>query len=391
MKDLYHAGGAYPAGISRPCLPSNRTRRVATRRTRRSTVNHRASGLSLETPLVVPSFSSKGFGKLGQRQTEVAQLLATAAEFITGVYLISAFDLHYGQIPEIGELPARPELIIVDSGGYEISDDHDLSAVYRPDLDLKPWTEEMLSGVLDKWPSELPAVFVSFDHHSCRRPVGEQIAAARELFKGRGSQLSCFLLKPETCDQLTLRDAIASVTARAEDLRSFDIVGVTEKELGSCPLDRMKRIAKLRRALDEAQVQAPIHVFGALDPASVCLYYLAGAEIFDGLTWLRYAFVRDRDRNKDHCVYMHSYSVIEEDLRLTDSRLRLRVLAQNCYYLEQLQYRLRDFHATGDFAKLPHSEFLKSACDSLEGELPLGGNYLWVAAVVEAFLATPIQ
>jgi len=347
---------------------------VPTCRTRRSALNHRISGLSLETPLVIPSFSSKGFGKIGQRQTEVAQLLSTAAEILTGVYLISAFDLYYEQIPGPRDLPARPELIILDSGGYETSDEHDLSEVYRPALDLKPWTQEMLADVLDKWPEELPAVFVSFDHHDSRRPVADQLAAARDLFKGRHHQLSCFLLKPETRDQLTLRDALGAASAQAEELRAFDVVGVTEKELGSSPIERMKRIAKLRRSLDEAQVQAPIHVFGALDPASVCLYYLAGAEMFDGLTWLRYAFFRDRDLNKDHCVYMHSYSVLDENLHLTDSKLRLRVLAQNYYYLEQLQNRLRDFHATGNFAKLPHSDFLRNACDTLDGELARGGH-----------------
>jgi len=288
------------------------------------------------------------------------------------VYLISAFDLHYKQIPAPRDLPAKPDFIIVDSGGYETSDDHDLSAVYRPELDLKEWNEEMLASVLDEWPDELPAVFVSFDNIGSRRPVTEQLAGAREFFKNRSRQLSCFLLKPETAGQATLRDALPSAIGHAEEMRAFDIVGVTEKELGSSPLERMKRIAKLRRALDESQVRAPIHVFGALDPASVCLYYLAGAEIFDGLTWLRYAFVRDREHNKDHCIYVHSYSVIEDDPRLTDSQLRLRVLAQNSYYLEHLQNRLRDFHATGDFSKLPHSEFLKNAYDSLEGELARG-------------------
>jgi hypothetical protein len=34
--------------------------------------------------------------------------------------------------------------------------------------------------------------------------------------------------------------------------------------------------------LDEAGVKSPIHVFGALDPLTVCLYFVAGAEVFDG-------------------------------------------------------------------------------------------------------------
>ena len=54
---------------------------------------------------------------------------------------------------------------------------------------------------------------------------------------------------------------------------------VIEKELGDSALVRMERIARLRRALDDAEVKAPVHVFGALDPILSCMYFLAGAEI----------------------------------------------------------------------------------------------------------------
>ena len=74
------------------------------------------------------------------------------------------------------------------------------------------------------------------------------------------------------------------------ELSHFSIIGFTEKELGPSLLKRMTAIARVRRALKEVNLDLPIHVFGSLDTISTPLYFLAGADIFDGLTWLRYAF-----------------------------------------------------------------------------------------------------
>ena len=49
-------------------------------------------------------------------------------------------------------------------------------------------------------------------------------------------------------------------------------------------------IYQLRRLLDHAGVESPIHVFGELDPLYTPLYFAAGGEMFDGLGWLRYTY-----------------------------------------------------------------------------------------------------
>jgi hypothetical protein len=67
-------------------------------------------------------------------------------------------------------------------------------------------------------------------------------------------------------------------------------VGFTEKELGDSYLSRLTTLARLRIVLDEAGISAPIHLFGALDPLFTPLYFAAGAEIFDGLSWMRYGY-----------------------------------------------------------------------------------------------------
>ena len=219
----------------------------------------------------------------------------------------------------------------------------------------------MLESVLDEWPDHMPAIFVSFDHPDERKPFADQVSDARSLFRTRRQHLTLLLLKPETKRQATLDKTIKSAVADAAELGSFDVIGVTEKELGRSMLDRMTQIAKLRLAMDEARVTSPLHVFGALDPLTVCLYFIAGAEIFDGLTWLRYAY------NDGVCIYTHNLGAMKYDLSLSEDNLQSRILTENYYTLQALQQRLKEFEETCDFEKLrPHEDLLKNAYDSLK-------------------------
>ena len=331
---------------------------------RSTRIIHKPSGFAVETPLLIPSFSSKGFG-----ESELLTILKTASELITGVYLISAYDIAKGYLPAPTDLPMKPDLIVLDSGGYEISEDFDLSGVMRSENKKEDWSVSELQRVLDMWPPEMPAVFVSYDHPRERKPLSEQIAAARDLFKGRHGQLHCFLIKQETATQTSLTEVLGTAIAKPDEFASFDVIGLTEKGLGNSPLQRMVRIARLRRALDEANLRIPIHVFGSLDPLSVSLYFIAGAELFDGLTWLRYAFVRDRETSKDHCAYIHGHATFEYGIHTKDTHQRLRVMTDNYYYLVDLMERLKHFESTRDFAKLPRPDFMRDASEKLSREL----------------------
>ena len=151
------------------------------------------------------------------------------------------------------------------------------------------------------------------------------------------------LLKPETKTEKTLEETIKSAVANVAELESFDIVGVTEKELGQTMLDRMSQITMLRLAMNEAGVKTPLHIFGALDPLSVCLYYIAGAEIFDGLTWLRYGY------HDGLCIYTHNLRVVKYGLYMPDDLVRSRTLTENYYALQSLQHRLLEFETTRNF------------------------------------------
>ena len=329
---------------------------------RTSTILHKNSGVSMKTPLLIPSFSSKGFARSKKDgKSEIEKILATVDEFLTDVFLISAYDIFYEHLPRPADLSCTPEMIFVDSGGYEISTDRDYSSVIDPLPHPEPWTTENLESVFDNWPDHVPAVFVSFDHPDDRKPFADQVTDARKLFRKCRQHLTLLLLKPETKDQTTLNKTIKSAVANPEELASFDIVGVTEKELGRTMLDRMAQITTLRLAMDEVGVNIPLHIFGALDPLSVCLYYIAGAEIFDGLTWLRYGY------NDGLCIYKHNLGVVKYGLHVRDDLVRSRALTENYYALQLLQQRLLEFETTHKFDKLePHAELLSNAYDSLK-------------------------
>ncbi len=336
---------------------------------RTTKIVHKGTGSTLDTPLLVPSFSSKGSLMDKEGKPEINSILTFASEFITKTCLISAYDLNYQYIEPPDKIPLNLDIIFLDSGGYEVSWDYDYSSAIVGEPSDKPWELSMYEDVLSKWPETFPAVFVNFDHPDYRKPLKEQISEARDLFRSHKNQLHLFLLKPETKDQATLREVLKKVHVDIGELALFDIVGVTEKELGSSMLERMKELGNLRLSMDRAGIRAPIHVFGALDPVTVFLYFIAGAEIFDGLTWIRYAY------NIGQCVYIHNHGALNYGLHTRDNQVKLRTMTDNIYELERLERAMREYITTGDYSKFsPHADFVKKAIDSLSTEL--GGGVI---------------
>jgi hypothetical protein len=318
----------------------------------------------LETPLLVPSFSSKAFGFGRDGKPEVLQVLEAAKEFITRTCLVSAYDVHYEYIPEPQDLTITVDLMFLDSGGYEVSDDRDLSAVEKPVHLPGEWDAAKLQAIWNRWPAGIPSVFVSYDHSNHRRSVAEQLRDAKQAIGTRPGHLHSFLLKPQAKEERSLDSALRALGGQVKELAGFQLLGVTEKELGNSPLERMVRIARLRQALDDASLGIPIHVFGALDPLSVCLYFVAGAEVFDGLTWSRYAY------RSGQCIYLHNNATISYGIDLDDDEARVRTIKDNLRHLDQLERSLRLFSETGDWDQLAaNRDIVRGAAGRLGSQL----------------------
>ena len=318
---------------------------------RSSSIQH-PSGIEVQTPLLVPSFSSRGFGFKRNGGAEVKKIFEVASEFLADTMLVSAYDLHHSHLGPVEH--AVVDLTFVDSGGYETSDEPDLSSVYDQPVEAKPWVAAALKEVLDSWPAHIPAVLVSFDSPDVRHSLSDQVESAKTLLVSYPDQLHALLVKPETESQQYVQ--VKLVVEQASLLSGFDVIGFTEKELGSSILKRMEAVASIRAALDKAGVAAPIHIYGSLDPITSTLYFLSGAEIFDGLTWLRYGFIDGL------ACYYHNFAALKEDMGIDkdDEFIRGKMMQDNLGYLTKLRNQMLEFLRSGgtDFEIFGHNASL---------------------------------
>jgi len=296
---------------------------------RRRAIQHPLAG-QIDLPLLTPAFSSKGFGFLAtgkgearRTYSELSYVLAEFGRYAETSALVSAYDLHHRhfEAPELKENTVasyltKCRIVLLDSGGYELNSDFDSTEIKTFTYSPKPgFGASEYQNVLKEWSgskNSLHLVIANFDHDNRGRPLISQIEEARELFGRYPNILNDFILKPLTKDGRIV-DPTKMCGKDFEELRGFSIIGVTEKELGTNIIDRIKRIAYLRRGLDEAGVLAPIHVWGGLDPVSTPLLFFAGAEIFDGVSWLRYAY-----RN-GVAIARESYAVLEPKIGIASS------------------------------------------------------------------------
>lgn len=310
--------------------------------------------LDLQTPMLVPSFSSKGF-------PDVKNVVEVTSEVIDGPALFSAYDIHYDYIAPPFTFPS---VSFLDSGGYEASKDRELSDVGDKEYAPKKWERSFHEAVVQAWPAlpHSPTVIISYDHPRERFSIADQIAHARSAADQRSDLLHEILLKPETKDQSFVQ--MPSVLAAVNDLRRFAVIGVTEKEIGSCTLERMVNIAKLRRALHGVGMSTPIHIFGSLDTISSLLYFLSGADIFDGLTWLRYAYV------DGYTIYKQNYGNLHLPITTKTPMIDAHCWFKNHSYLRDLELEMQRFANTGDFGAFKHhTELLRNAHENLLSRL----------------------
>ena len=333
----------------------------------RSTILPHPAGAAITTPLLVPSFSSKGFGtgraRAGRaRAKEVGKLLDVSKEQLTDAMLISAYDLHYRHVRRPRRAVAN--ITFVDSGGYETSQYQDLSSTFIQDSKPRAWDERRLKRVYGSWPDYIPAVFVSYDQ---RGAVKRQARRALALLSEYPQQLHAFLVKPRTQRERFV--SVDDIGANLDLIGRFHLLGVTEKEIGNSMIERMDTISRIRLALDDAGLRrVVIHVFGGLDPITVPLYFLAGAEIFDGLTWLRFGY------HDGAALYRQNSAVRRYGVHHSDDQVKLLSLRQNLTNLSELTMQLRRFLTDCDFAKLaPNGACLREAYELLFSKNPRVG------------------
>lgn len=303
------------------------------------------------TPMLITSFSSR-------INLDLCKTLEIIRKFISGPILLSAYDLQYTQkFPPID----FPEVIFIDSGGYECSIDDIISEVgyYRPDS--LTWNRELHLETLKKLKNDIPTVIISYDHPNRRETIEKQIENAKELFDGRDNILKEILIKAE---EKNLMINIDKIIENIDSISSFDILGLTEKELGDSLFSRMLTIAKIRKEMDKKGIEMPIHIFGSLDTITTPLYYFSGADIFDSLSWLRFTFY---DGGTFYTEGIGSkIHGIHEDINF----ISMLNLIYNYNYLQELKKDLEKFQSSENFDIFKgNAEFFENTYNELKKEI----------------------
>jgi len=343
---------------------------------RRSKLTH--NGLVFDLPMLIPSFSSKGSAyevKKKRLKYAVAGDLRDFGNLPGKALLVSAYDLYFnhlditekngGRATAINSL-RNASIVFVDSGGYELADSFDSCEPKVPphipadsNCEYTEVTYRAVIARLAKAKSLPPLALANFDHGSKGLAVVDQVTAAKNLFGDFQQCITSFIIKPWGKKRTTV-DPEELTDKDAASLRAFDIVGVTEKELGLYLWERLKRIASLRQKLDRAKVQAPLQIWGGLDPVITPLYFFAGASIFDGVSWLRYGYVNGL------AVSQHSFQILEPRLSVTHDRTRARgsMTLYNRTALERLELALQSWV---DYDGQDWSMFDPAVRDALRG------------------------
>jgi hypothetical protein len=302
--------------------------------------------------------------------SEVKIPLEMHGPLIADAILVSAYDLCYGLIPGLdglGSIPrggvlGNPEVLFIDSGGYEIRNGPS-SELNRYALSPHDWGDLEYRAVLNRVNPDGDVVMVNLE---TRESAQRQIEIACELFDSYPRLLHDFLLKPSK-DALFL--STNTLREIAPDLARFDFVGVTEKELGTSLADRLANIATLRLAMDEADLPIPIHVFGSLDPLLSVIYWFAGAEVFDGLTWITMAY----DPDLYLTIYGEALPVREGDWTKHEMRRRGDVWANNLSVRERVMIHMKEFLVSQSFEVFgPQAHRISESVTVLESRLHRG-------------------
>lgn len=291
----------------------------------------RVEKVGTSTPLIVPSFSSCGF-------PHVADIYNLMKDKLYGVCLVSALDMAAHRIPT--DVTDEVNLVLIDSGMYEARntqsrqvDDGRLSA--NGDWARGEYLE--IAGRID------PGANVTLVNYDGSESMERQIMQALEDFSRAPQAASDFLVKPESPAQLV---NVARLAQHTVELEQFNVVGITAREAGYSLAQRCSTIVMLRNVLEDASLKLPIHVFGAITPLEVLTFSSCGADIFDGLSWLRWRFSENGSAPIEEAAFDVGVS------SLTDFELQAKEWLSNLRHLYLLQASLRQYSLSNDLGGL---------------------------------------
>ena len=301
---------------------------------------------STETPIIVPSFSSNI--TFFENKIKLQELYDNIKESTPYTSLISAYDLFHGKLRY--DSIFYSDLTFIDSGNYEYLNQG------KEKLD---WNLDLYIKALDKLEPTSTICIINFDKYVSYK---EQLLIGNQIFSRYPDALKDFLLKPEN-NPKDINELIwnfEKLKNNIEEIGNYDIIGITEKDLGFTLYERCQNLICLRCLLGS---EKPIHIFGCDDPQSVLLYNLLGADIFDGTSWTRFFFW------KGYAFYLKQYSLISTSWTDRIENNNILAITKNLDQMRRFQSNLYQFINKNNFDLLDFSKEIINNIKKILNEL----------------------
>jgi hypothetical protein len=297
------------------------------------------------TPNFIPSFSSRDDHYLKER------LEVFLPKIPQQTILISAYD--YFLLKQQNEIDAgfikkcfKDKFLFLDSGGYELQFSEN-----------KGWDPIVYAEILNELNPEFYVGYDRIPSYSKVSITQDNIKNSCDFIKQYNSHkervlLFHFSLKNTPIDEV---DTVVQIIQKNHQI--IDVIGFPERELGSNIIQACIFIKKLRQKLDKNRIFKPIHIFGCSDPKSIILFVLSGADLFDGLGWIKYAFCSRKLENveRTQLPFLECTCKACQDVdwsKISNSEYEYRLQLHNLFSIEEFFCEIRDAILKRDFKNL---------------------------------------
>ena len=152
-----------------------------------------------------------------------------------------------------------------------------------------PWSRDDYFEIAADVDEAANGILVNYDGYE---PLEQQIRRAAEDFFASAPYGKRLSVETESPARLV---NMARVAKYVDELAQIRHNRHCAREVGGSLTQRCRTVMTLRDTLDDADINMPVHVFGAITPLEVLTYFFCGADVFDGLNWLRLAPGREFD------------------------------------------------------------------------------------------------
>lgn len=186
----------------------------------------------------------------------------------------------------INEIRAEGSVVLLDSGNYE--------AMRNQDNEWKKSKKRLLE-VQDLIDVDLAFTHDNFPIQTTIKKANSQERVdtiSKEYNRDQGL-MNCpvapIIHAPRLSGNKYLYDLLPEICCGVVNAVKPQMIAVAERELGDGIMERVRTVARIRKALSDQGSSTFLHILGTGNPITMAFLSMAGADFFDGLEWCRTA------------------------------------------------------------------------------------------------------